>query len=90
MTCCLYLGPATATRTTVSCPQLDGRPQRQETEYECLHPDRRRHGRRGSRPGRCLPQWDGPWRLPHQEIEAATLALCARCLLRDLPDEGRR
>jgi hypothetical protein len=79
---CIYLGPPTDRRVTVSCPQIDGRPPRQETEHDCCHPERQRQGRRGSRPGRCLPAWPGPWKLPQQQADAAVLTLCATCPLR--------
>jgi hypothetical protein len=82
---CIYLGPATDRQAVVSCPQIDGRPQRKEPEHDCYHPQRQRVGRRGSRPGRCLPAWPGPWRLPQQQAEAAVLTLCEGCLLRESP-----
>lgn len=82
---CRYLGAATGQQCLVSCPQTGGTDQKFSPLYRCNHPERARHSRRGVKPGLCLPEWPGPWRLPQQQAEAAVLTLCAGCLLRSPP-----
>ena len=72
---CIYLGEPNGQRIKVEC-----RPQRVETVYQCLHPERRQV--RTGRPKPCVPDWPGPWKLPDQKTEAAIYQVCVCCRLR--------
>lgn len=78
---CVHLDEPSGRILTVRCRYVGGAYETARVHH-CRHPERATIGRRGPRPGLCLPAWPGPWRLPEQATESSTIALCASCPLR--------